>query len=45
MCLSKVLMDRGSSLNILYIYTLEAMGIPRAYLRASLFPFYGILRV
>ena len=43
MRLSKVLMDGGSSLNILYIDTLEAMGIPRACLRASLFPFYGIL--
>ena len=32
MHLSKVLMDRGSSLNILYIDTLEAMGIPRACL-------------
>ena len=28
MRLSKVLMDGGSSLNILYIDTLEAMGIP-----------------
>jgi hypothetical protein len=43
MWLSKVLMDGGSSLNILYIDTLEAMGIPRACLRESLFPFYGIL--
>jgi hypothetical protein len=30
MRLSKVLMDGGSSLNILYIDTLEAMGIPRS---------------
>ena len=36
-------MDGGSSLNILYIDTLDAMGNPRACLRASLFPFYGIL--
>ena len=43
MRLSKVLMDGGSSLNILYIDTLEAIGIPRSCLRASLFPFYGIL--
>ena len=43
MRLSKVLMDGGSSLNILYIDTLEAMGIPRSWLRASLFPFYCIL--
>ncbi|XP_039827508.1 uncharacterized protein LOC120689266 [Panicum virgatum] len=43
MRLSKVLMHGGSSLNILYVNTLEAMGIPRACLRESLFPFYGIL--
>ncbi|XP_039787394.1 uncharacterized protein LOC120653790 [Panicum virgatum] len=36
-------MDGGNSLNILYVDTLEAMGIPRACLRESLFPFYGIL--
>ena len=36
-------MDGGSSLNILYIDTLDAMGNPRACLWASLFPFYGIL--
>jgi hypothetical protein len=36
-------MDGGSSLNILYIDTLEAMGIPRACLQDSLFPFYVIL--
>ncbi|XP_039818537.1 uncharacterized protein LOC120681051 [Panicum virgatum] len=43
MHLSKVLMDGGSSLNILYVDTLEAMGIPQGCLRESLFPFYGIL--
>ena len=43
MRLSKVLMDGGSSLNILYMDTLEVMGIPRACLRECLFPFYGIL--
>ena len=43
MRLSKMLMDGGSSLNILYIDTLDAMGIPQAGLRASLFPFYSIL--
>ena len=36
-------MDGGSSLNIIYIHTLEAMGIPQSCLRASLFHFYGIL--
>jgi hypothetical protein len=43
MRLSKVLIDRGSSLNILYIDTLEAMGIPRSCLQAPFFPFFGIL--
>ena len=43
MRLSKVLMDGGSSLNILYLDTLKAMGIPRGCLRDSPFPFYGIL--
>ena len=43
MRLTKVLMDGSNSLNILYIDTLEAMGILQACLRASLFPFYGIL--
>ena len=28
-CLTKVVMDRGSGLNILYIDTLDAMRIPR----------------
>ncbi|XP_039827056.1 uncharacterized protein LOC120688744 [Panicum virgatum] len=41
--LSKVLMNGGSSINIVYMDTLETMGIPRACLRESLFPFYGIL--
>ena len=43
MRLSKVLMDGGSNLNILYLDTLEAMGIPRGCLRGFPFPFYGIL--
>ena len=43
MRLSKVLMDGGSSLNILYLDTLEAMGIPRGSLRDSPYPFYSIL--
>jgi len=43
MRLTKVLMDGGSNFNILYIDTLDAMGIPRSCLRTSHFPFYGIL--
>ena len=31
-CLTKVLMDRGSGLNILYVDTLNAMHIPRSKL-------------
>jgi hypothetical protein len=41
--LSKVLMDGASSLNILYVETLDAMGIPRSKLRTSIFPFLGIV--
>jgi hypothetical protein len=42
-CLTKVLMDRGSILNILYASTLDKMGIPRSSLRPSKAPFYGIV--
>jgi hypothetical protein len=42
-CLTKVLMDGGSSLNILYVETLDAMGISRSKLRAFIFPFLGII--
>jgi hypothetical protein len=41
--LSKVLMDGGSSLNILYVETLNTMGIPPSKLRTSIFPFLGIV--
>ena len=43
MRLSKVLMDGGSSLNILHIDNLDAMGILRPCLWVSPFPFYGIV--
>jgi hypothetical protein len=36
--LTKVLMDRGNNLNILYVETLDAMGISRSKLRASISP-------
>jgi hypothetical protein len=36
-------MDRGSSLNILYVETLDAMGILRSKLRTSIFPFLGVI--
>ena len=39
---SKVLMDGGSSLNILYVHTLELMGIGTNQLRPSKAPFHGI---
>ena len=42
-CLTKVLMDRGIGLNILYASTLDKMGIPRSSLRPSKAPFYGIV--
>jgi hypothetical protein len=36
-------MGGGTSLNILYVETLDAMGIPRFKLRTSIFPFLGIV--
>jgi hypothetical protein len=39
---SKVLMDGGSSLNILYAHTLRLMGIGLDQLRPSMKPFHGI---
>ena len=41
--LTKVLMDRGSGLNILYASTLDKMVIPRSNLRPSKVSFYGIV--
>ena len=41
--LSKVLMDGGSGLNILYTETLDSMGISRSLLRAVTSPFHGIV--
>jgi hypothetical protein len=41
--LTNVLMDGGSMLNILYIETLNAMGISRSKLHTSIFPFLGII--
>ncbi|XP_066333743.1 uncharacterized protein [Miscanthus floridulus] len=43
MRLTKVLMDGGGSLNILYSSTLNKMGIPRSSLRPSKAPFYEII--
>jgi hypothetical protein len=42
-CLTKVLMDGSSGLNILYASTLDKMGIPRSNLHPSKAPFYGII--
>jgi hypothetical protein len=39
---SKVLMDGGSSLNILYTHTLRLMGIGLDQLRPSTTPFHGV---
>ena len=41
--LTKVLMDRGSGLNILYIDTLDAMRIPRSELSPAGSPFHGVI--
>jgi hypothetical protein len=40
---SKVLMDRGSSLNILYAHTLHLLGIGLDQLRPSMTPFHGVV--
>jgi hypothetical protein len=39
--LSKVLMDGGSSLNIIYVKTLELLGVDRSEVRAGAAPFHG----
>ncbi|XP_025813153.1 uncharacterized protein LOC112890484 [Panicum hallii] len=41
--LAKVLMDGGSSLNIMYAKTLDAIGIDRSCIRPSGAPFHGIV--
>jgi hypothetical protein len=40
--LSKVLMDGGSSLNIIYAETLGLLGVDRSKIRAGAAPFHGI---
>jgi hypothetical protein len=39
---SKVLMDGGNSLNIIYAETLELLGVDRSKIRAGAAPFHGI---
>jgi hypothetical protein len=41
--LTKVLMDGGSSLNIIYIQTLDLLGIKRTQLRPSVRGFHGVV--
>jgi len=41
--LSKVLMDDGSSLNIIYLETLDLLGINRAQLQPSIGGFHGVV--
>jgi hypothetical protein len=41
--LTKVLMDGGSSLNIIYAETLELLGIELSTIRAGAAPFHGIV--
>jgi hypothetical protein len=41
--LTKVLMDRGSSLNIMYVETLDAMGIDQLGIRPFGAPFHGVV--
>jgi hypothetical protein len=39
----KVLMDGGSGINVLYVCTLDDMGIPRSQLRPSTAPFHEVV--
>jgi hypothetical protein len=41
--LSKGLMDRGSSLNIIYLETLDLLGINRSQLQPSAGGFHGVV--
>ena len=41
--LTKVLMDGGSGLNIMYVETLDAVGVDRARIRPTRAPFHGIV--
>ena len=41
--LTKVLMDGGSGLNIMYAKTLDEMGVDRTCLRTTRVPFHGIM--
>ena len=43
MRLTKVLMDGGSGLNIMYAEMLDAMGIDRARIWPTTTPFHGIV--
>ena len=41
--LTKVLMDGGSGLNIMYAETLDTMGVDRAHIRPTRAPFHGVV--
>ena len=41
--LTKVLMDGGSGLNIMYAEALDAMGLDRSRIRPTRAPFHGIM--
>jgi hypothetical protein len=41
--LNQVLMDGGSSLNLLFLKTFDQMGLSRSLLRTSRAPFHGIV--
>jgi hypothetical protein len=42
-CLTKVLMDGGSGLNIMYIKTFDGLGIPRSAMGPILVSFHGVI--
>ncbi|WVZ92908.1 hypothetical protein U9M48_038941 [Paspalum notatum var. saurae] len=41
--LTRVLMDRGSGLNLLYVHTFDTLGLPRSDIKPVQPPFHGII--
>jgi hypothetical protein len=41
--LTKALMDGGSGLNLMYLYTFKGLGLGRDQLKTSPYPFYGVV--
>lgn len=41
--LSEILMDGGSNINVMYVETLNGLGIARSVMRPSMTPIHGIM--